>query len=94
MNSHITNLCSCFSKCVNNNPTRRFCTLYLAFLFSHIYPVQYAIGFPFVCHQNKVEKKFAILYTSSKYISQLENTQIITCAYFAEANAVHSIHNS
>ena len=35
--------------------------------------------------------KFAILYTSSKHISQLENSHIITYAYLSEANAVHSI---
>ena len=35
-----------------------------------------------------------ILLTFSKHISQLENSHIITYAYLAEANAVHSIPNS
>ena len=41
--------------------------------------------------EREFSNKFAILYTSSKHISQLENSHIITYAYLAEANAVHSI---
>ena len=48
-----------------------------------------------VCHAKKIGiNTLEYFKTSSKHINQLENSRIRMYAYLAEANAVHSIHNS